>query len=84
MRHRRVRTAAAVITIAVGAAFALSACTTQFGASLLRPQDPVVMQGSALPALLGADPVHVVAFSYDGSAFHQVPVQVDQRDFVNP
>jgi hypothetical protein len=84
MRHRRVKTAAAVITIAVGVAFALSACTTQFGATLLRPQDPVVMQGSALPALLGADPVHVVAFAYDGSAFQQVPVQVDQRDFVNP
>ena len=31
-----------------------------------------------------ARPTHVVGFAWDGSAWHQVPVQVDERDLVNP
>jgi hypothetical protein len=62
----------------------LSACMTRFGATLARPEDPVVLAGSALPKLLGQDPVHLVAFAWDGSTWTQVPVQVDQRDLVNP
>jgi hypothetical protein len=42
------------------------------------------MNGSTLPKLLGADPMHLVGFAWDGSAWHQVPVQVDERDFVSP
>ena len=40
--------------------------------------------GSALPKLLGGAPAHVVGFAWDGSAWHQIPVQVDERDLVNP
>ena len=70
--------------LAVGlAVFGLAACTP-FGATITRPSDPVVLDGSALPKLLGTDPMHVVGFAWDGSAWHQIPVQVDQRDLVSP
>ena len=65
------------------AVFGLAACT-RFGATLSRSSDPVVLDGSALPKLLGTDPMHVVGFAWDGHAWHQIPVQVDQRDYVNP
>ena len=57
---------------------------TRYGATLARVEDPVVMDGSALPKLLGTAPQHVVGFSWDGGAWQQIPVQVDQRDLVNP
>ena len=57
---------------------------TKYGATLGRIEDPVVMDGSALPKLLGTAPQHVVGFAWDGTAWHQIPVQVDQRDLVNP
>ncbi len=63
--------------------FGLAACTP-FGATLNRPSDPVVLDGSALPKLLGTDPMHVVGFAWDGTTWHQIPVQVDQRDYVSP
>jgi hypothetical protein len=65
------------------AALGLAACT-RFGASLSRPADPVVLDASALPKLLGGAPMHIVGFAWDGTAWHQVPVQVDERDFVSP
>ena len=72
----------AALVVAV-VALALSGCT-RFGATLARPSDPVVLDGSALPKLLGTSPMHVVGFSWDGSAWHQIAVQVDERDLVNP
>ena len=44
----------------------------------------MVLQGSALPSLVGTAPSRVVAFAYDGSDWTQVPVQVDEKDMVNP
>lgn len=69
----------AVLIAAVG----LAACT-RFGATLSRSSEPVVLDGSALPKLLGGAPMHVVGFAWDGSAWHQIPVQVDERDYVSP
>jgi len=57
---------------------------TKYGASLSRSESPVVLDGSAVPKLLGTAPQHVVGFSWDGGAWNQIPVQVDQRDLVNP
>lgn len=72
------------VTLAVVfAVLGLAACTI-YGASISRTTDPVVLDGSALPKLLGSDPMHIVGFAWDGSAWHQIPVQVDQRDYVNP
>src|SRR5262245_10013410 len=42
------------------------------------------MAGSTLPKLVGADPTRVVAFAWDGTNWTQIPVQLDQRDLVNP
>lgn len=81
---RILRSRGLVVAVAICAAFfGLAACTI-YGATLSRPSDPVVLEGSALPKLLGSDPMHVVGFSWDGSAWHQIPVQVDQRDYVSP
>src|SRR5580765_5336721 len=74
--------ATALLVVGFGTSV-LSACTTN-GGSLTRADDPVVLQGSALPKLLGSDPMHVVGFAWNGSAWVQLPVQVDQRDQVNP
>jgi hypothetical protein len=84
MRRPRLRSFAVLALVGAAGALVLAGCQTRFGATVWRPQDPVVMQGAQLPKLLGADPSRVVAFAYDGSRFVQVPVQVDQRDMVNP
>jgi len=50
--------------------------------SLARPDDPVVLTGSNVAALLGAAPGDVVAFRWI-DAWEQVPVQVDERAVVD-
>lgn len=60
----------------------VAGCQTRFGADLERPDEPVVLTGAQLPGLAGAAPSEVVAFAWDGSTWHQVPVQVDERDDV--
>lgn len=82
MKLSRRRTAL-ILAVLVPAVLGLAACT-RFGASLSRPADPVVLSGSAVPKLVGTDPMHVVGFAWDGKAWHQIPVQVDERDLVNP
>jgi hypothetical protein len=77
---RRTALAAALV---VPALLGLTGCT-RFGATLSRPSDPVVVTGGQLPKLLGSDPMHVVGFAWDGTHWHQIPVQVDERDLVNP
>ncbi len=57
---------------------------TKFGSTLARPEEPVVLDGSAVPKLLGTATQHVVGFAWDGQAWNQIPTQVDQRDWVNP
>ncbi len=59
------------------AALALSGCVAE------RPEDPVVLTGSQVPRLVGADPGAVVAFRWLNDAWHQVPVQVDERAVVD-
>jgi hypothetical protein len=77
------RRTALVLAVLVPAVLGLAACT-RFGATISRGSDPVVLQGGAVPKLLGGDPSHVVGFAWDGKAWHQIPVQVDERDLVNP
>ncbi|MGZ4710813.1 MAG: hypothetical protein ACXWBN_18915, partial [Acidimicrobiales bacterium] len=78
-----IRVGAVIIGTTVLAAAGLIGCTKHL-ATLSRPEEPVTIDGSALPSLLGTDPDHVVAFAWDSTAWTQVPVQVDQRDRVNP
>ncbi len=62
---------------------ALVSCT-KYGATLHPTGDPIVVEGSQVPTLLGTAPAHVVAFAWDGKTWHQIPVQVDERDWVSP
>ncbi len=73
-----------VALVALPALLALAGCTTRYGATVLRPSDPVVLTGANLPKLTGGAPSHIVGFAWDGSAWHQIPVQVDERDMVSP
>jgi hypothetical protein len=47
-----------------------------------RVREPIVLAGSTVPSLLGADPARIVGFGYD-AGWVQVPVQVDQRAAVD-
>lgn len=83
MLSRRCRSVAALsasLLLVVG----LTACESRYGATLNQPDDPIVLTGADTPELVGADPQHVVGFSWDGDAWHQIPVQVDERDMVSP
>src|SRR5882757_2780121 len=71
------------VAVLVPGLLAFAGCT-RFGASLARPEDPVVFDGSSLPLLIGATIPSIVGYSWDGNAWHQIPVQVDERDLVNP
>jgi hypothetical protein len=82
MAHTR-RSLVIGIAVLVPVLLGLTGCT-RFGSTLARASDPVVLDGSALPKLVGSDPMHLVAFAWDGAAWHQIPVQVDQRDLVSP
>jgi hypothetical protein len=68
-----------LIAVAALAAPAAASASTGFPD---RESDPVVLDGSDVPALLGAEPGRVVAFSFDGG-WHQVPVQVDERAMID-
>ena len=48
-----------------------------------RPDDPVVLKGSDVSRLNGISPNLLVAFRWTGSAWDQVPVQVDERKTIN-
>lgn len=48
-----------------------------------RGADPVVLTGAQVPALAGAAADRIVAFAWTGSAWSQIPVQVDQRKVID-
>jgi hypothetical protein len=50
--------------------------------TLDRDRDPLVLTGSSIPTLLGADPSSIIAFRYD-VGWAQIPVQVDERAVVD-
>ena len=82
-RRSRSRVAVAVAVVSALALVGAVSCT-RYGGTLDRPADPGVLDGAALPKLIGSAPTAVVGFAWDGTNWHQVPVQVDQRDWVNP
>lgn len=54
------------------------------GASAVnRPADPVVLTGADLPTLVNGSKATIVGFRWTGSAWLQIPVQVDERAVVN-
>lgn len=75
-RLARLGTAAAVAALAVP----LVGCEPDPVRSTLdRPADPVVLTGSQVPGLIGAQPGRVVAFRASSEGWTAVPVQVDER-----
>jgi hypothetical protein len=52
-------------------------------ASLSRPADPVVLTGAQLSKLATATPAQILGFAWTGTAWKQIPVQVDERALVN-
>jgi hypothetical protein len=89
---------ALVVVLAVGAPFA-GAKKRKVQPPVLRPQDPVVLTGQALPRLLGESPGRVVAYRYTSlkkykqgakaakkrrdRSWTRIPVQVDERAVVD-
>src|SRR5262245_1683874 len=49
------------------------------GGEVSRSADPVVVTGSQVSGLNGAQPGRVVAFRAEGGSWAQIPVQVDER-----
>jgi hypothetical protein len=81
-RVRPIRRLSAAVAL-VPLLLALTSCT-KYGATLKPTGDPIVVEGSQAPALIGASPLHIVGFSWDGKVWHQIPIQVDERDWVSP
>lgn len=48
-----------------------------------RDSEPVVLTGAQTPRLLGTEPGNVVAFSWFGDRWQQIPVQVDERKMID-
>ncbi len=62
----------------------MSSSTPATGAlSTARQADPVVLTGADAPTLIGAPVNGVVGFRWTGSAWVQIPVQIDERAVVN-
>jgi len=59
------------------------ACHPTATGDLRRPSDPVVLRGSQLPRIDGVAPAEAVAFIRSGTAWVQIPVQVDEMHVAN-
>ncbi len=69
-----------VVTVAVtGLLSAVPAGAT----TVARPSDPVVLTGAQLPGLLNTTRTPIVGFRWTGSAWAQLPLQIDERAVVN-
>ncbi len=69
--------------VGLAAAIALGFGGSAAAAPADRGGDEVVLKGSQLSALLGAEPGRIVGFSWAGKNWRQIPVQVDERHTIN-
>lgn len=72
--------------VLVPALVLLAACEPDDVNTIARKHDPVVLTGAQLPAMVGAAPGEIVAFSYNRFVtppWRQVPIQVDERHVVD-
>lgn len=75
-------------TLVVGAALFVSAAMlipagSASAAPLARPADPVALTGADLPGLVNGPKGNIVGFRWTGSAWAQLPIQIDERAVVN-
>lgn len=54
-----------------------------YGNSLNRDSDPVVLTGVELRSLIGVPVEDIVGFRWQGEAWQQIPIQVDERKYVD-
>ncbi|MBN2357386.1 hypothetical protein JXO59_14830, partial [candidate division KSB1 bacterium] len=47
---------------------------------LMRPYDPVIVQGKHLPTFLSADTSRIFVYAYKNNAWSQIPFQIDEVD----
>ena len=81
-RMRRIVSGFVVVgMVAVGAA--LTGGTPVSASPLARQSDPVVLTGTNLPALVNSARNSIVGFRWNGSAWVQLPIQIDERAVVN-
>ena len=52
-------------------------------AGLTRAADPVVLTGSQLPTLVAGSKTTIVGFRWNGAAWQQLPIQIDERAIKN-
>ena len=67
-----------VLTWVFSALLAVPQALAAEARTLARDRDPVVLEGSQVPSLLGIPPGRLVAFRWNGG-WQQAPVQVDER-----
>jgi hypothetical protein len=70
-----------MLSLLLAVPLVLATAAASEASTLSRNLDPVVLDGSQLPWLLGLPPASIVAFRHDGG-WVQIPVQVDERDTV--
>jgi hypothetical protein len=65
------------------AAVGLTGVTPAAAAPLARTADPVVLTGASLPKYVNGAKGPLVGFRWTGSAWAQIPIQIDERAIVN-
>ena len=70
-------------SLAVVSTAALVGVSPAAATPLGRPADPVVLTGANLPQLVNGSKTDIVGFRWTGSAWVQLPIQIDERAVVN-
>ena len=75
----RTRLLALAASIAVVGVPVVIGVTPAAAAPLSRTADPVVLTGADLPTLVNGGRTTIVGFRWTGSAWVQLPIQIDER-----
>ena len=70
-------------SLAVLGTAALVGVSPAAAAPITRPADPVVLTGADLPSLVNGARTTIVGFRWTGTAWVQLPIQIDERAVVN-
>ena len=70
-------------SLAVLGTAALVGVSPAAAAPITRPADPVVLTGADLPSLVNGVRTTIVGFRWTGTAWVQLPIQIDERAVVN-
>jgi hypothetical protein len=73
----------AIVSAVAVATTVLGGAAPAGAAPLDRPADPVVLTGADLPTFVNGPRAKIVGFRWTGSAWAQLPIQIDERAVVN-